>query len=134
MVKQAVEPLKPLLHNSAATQSRAGMTLSIDHRVMDRFGKRLRCPWNWDSGRYHKGIRGQDFLGVVFTIHQIALPLSVLFGPKQGRYNTNKADVFIFMLSRLKVACICESIDLTKLPLTMDSWFVSQPLRERLLR
>ena len=60
MIKQAVEHLKPALQNSAATQSRAGLTLSIDHSVMDRFGKLLRCPWNWDSGRYHTVIRGQD--------------------------------------------------------------------------
>ena len=65
MVKQAVEHLKPVLHKSSATQSRAGMTLSIDHSVMDRFGKLLRCTWNWYSGRYHKVIRGQDLLGVV---------------------------------------------------------------------
>ena len=65
MVKQAVEHLKPVFHKSSATQSRAGMTLSIDHSVMDRCGTLLRCPWNWDSGRYHKVIRGQDLLGVV---------------------------------------------------------------------
>jgi len=40
----------------------------------------------------------------------------------------------IFMLSRLQVAFHREGIDLTQIPLTMDSWFVSQPLRERLLR
>jgi len=92
MVKQAVEHLKPVLNKSATTQSRAGMTLSIDNSVMDRFGKLLRCTWSWYSGRYHKTIRGQDLLGVVLTINQIALPLHLLFCPKQGRYNTNKAD------------------------------------------
>ena len=65
MVKQAVEHLKPVLHKSSATQSRAGMTLSIDNSVMDRCGTLLRCTWNWYSGRYHKVIRGQDLLGVV---------------------------------------------------------------------
>ena len=75
MITQAVEHLKPALQQSAATQSRAGLTLSIDNSVMDRFGKLLRCTWNWYSGRYHKVIRGQDLLGVVFTINQIALPL-----------------------------------------------------------
>ena len=79
-------------------------------------------------------IRGQDLLGIVLTINHIALPLHLLFCPKQGRYNTNKADVLIFMLSRLKAAFAREGIDLTQLPLTMDSWFVSQPLRERLHR
>jgi len=134
MVKQAVEHLKPVLNKSSATQSRAGMTLSIDNSVMDRFGKFLRCTWSWCSGRYHKVIRGQDLLGVVLTINQIALPLHLLFCPKQGRYNTNKADLLLFMLSRLKAEFAREGIDLTKIPLTMDSWFVSQPLRERLHR
>ena len=38
------------------------------------------------------------------------------------------------MLSRLQAEFHREGIDITKIPLTMDSWFVSQPLRERLLR
>jgi hypothetical protein len=38
------------------------------------------------------------------------------------------------MLSRLKAEFAREGIDLTTIPLTMDSWFVSQPLRERLHR
>jgi hypothetical protein len=38
------------------------------------------------------------------------------------------------MLSRLKAAFASEGIDLTTLPLTMDSWCVSQPLRARLHR
>src|SRR5437762_7968628 len=98
MITQAVEHLKPALQQSAATQSRAGLTFSIDKSVMDRFGKLLRCTWNWYSGRYHNVIRGQDVLGVVFTINQMALPLHLLFCAKQGRYNTNKADVLIFIL------------------------------------
>jgi hypothetical protein len=69
---------------------------------------------------------------VVLTINHMALPLHLLFCPKQGRYNTNKADLFIFMLSRLQAEFVREGIDLTKIPLTMDSWFVSQSLRERL--
>ena len=47
MVKQAAEKLKPVISKSAATRSRAGMTLSIDNSVMDRFGKLLRCTWSW---------------------------------------------------------------------------------------
>ena len=134
MIKQAVEHLKPVLTKSAATLSRAGVTLSVDNSVMDRFGKLLRCTWSWYSGRCHDVVRGQDLLGIVLTINHIALPLHLLFCSKQGRYNTNKADVLICMLSRLKAEFHREGIDITKIPLTMDSWFVSQPLRERLLR
>ncbi len=132
MVKQAAEQRKPVLSTSAATRSRAGMTVSIDHSVMDRFGTLLRCPWHWYSGRYHKVIRGQDLLGIVCTINHIAFPLPLLFCPKQGRYHTNKADLLIFMLTQLKDEFDREGIDLTPLPLTMDSAFVAQELRQRL--
>lgn len=134
MVKQGVEHLKPVLNKSAATQSRAGMTLSIDNSVIDRFGKLLRCTWSWFSGRCHGVVRGQDLLGIVLTINHMAFPLHLLFCPKQGRYHTNKADLLIFMLSCLKEEFALEGIDITNIPLTMDSWFVSQPLRERLHR
>jgi hypothetical protein len=132
MVKQAAEKLKPVMSKSAATRSRAGTTLSIDNSVIDRFGTLLRCTWSWYSGRYHKVIRGQDLLGIVFTIEHIALPLHVLFCPKQGRYHTTKADLLLFMLIQLKTAFLREGIDITQLPLTMDAAYVSQALRERL--
>jgi hypothetical protein len=132
MVKQAAEKLKPVMSKSAATRSRSGTTLSIDNSVIDRCGKLLRCTWSWYSGRYHKVIRGQDLLGLVLTIHHIAFPLYLLFCPKQGRYHTTKADLLIFMLTQLKTAFLREGIDITQLPLTMDSAYVSQELRERL--
>jgi len=132
MIIQAVEHLKPVLVKSAATRSRAGMTLSIDNSVMDRFGKLLRCTWSWYSGRCHDVIRGQDLLGIVLTINHMAVPLHLVFCSKQGRYNTTKADVLISMLSRLKAEFHRHGIDLTTIPLTMDSWFVSQSLRQRL--
>jgi hypothetical protein len=132
MVKQAAEKLKAVMSQSAATRSRAGTTLSIDNSVMDRCGKLLRCTWSWYSGRYHKVIRGQDLLGIVLTIHHIAFPLHGLFCSKQGRYHTTKADLLLFMMTQLKTAFLREGIDITQLPLTMDSAYVSQELRERL--
>lgn len=132
MVKQAAEKLQPVLSKSASTRSRAGATLSLDNSVMDRFGRLLRCTWSWYRGRYHKVIRGQDLLGIVLTIQNIALPLHLLFCPKQGRYHTTKADLLIFMLTQLKAEFLREGIEITQLPLTMDSAYVSQDLRERL--
>ena len=132
MVKQAAEKLKPVMSKSAATRSRSGTTLSIDNSVIDRFGNLMRCTWSWYSGRYHKVIQGQDLLGIVFTIEHIALPLHLLFCPKQGRYHTTKAALLIFMLRQLKTAFLREGIDITQLPLTMDSAYASQALRERL--
>ena len=132
MIKQAAEKLNPVINKSGSTRSRAGVTLSIDNSVMDRFGKLLRCTYNWFSGRYHKVIRGQDLLGIVLTIHQIALPLHLLFCPKQGRYHTKKADLLISMFSQLKEDFNREGIDITQFPLTLDSGFVSEELKQRL--
>jgi hypothetical protein len=134
MVRKAAEELKPVMSKSASTRSRAGMSLSIDNSVMDRFGKLIRCIYSWYSGRYHKVIRGQDLLGIVLTIHNMALPIHLLFCPKQGRYHTKKADLLIFMLTQLKAEFHREGIDITQLPLTLDSAYVSQELRDRLHR
>ena len=132
MVKQAAEHLKPVISKSAATRSRARVTLSIDNSVVDRCGKLLRCTYNWYSGRYHKVIQGQDLLGIVLTVSHRALPIHLLFCPKQGRYHTTKADLLLFMLTQLKTAFHREGIDITQFPLTLDSGYVSQELRERL--
>jgi hypothetical protein len=132
MVKQAVAQLKPVMDKSDATKSRAGMSLSIDNSVIDRFGKLIRCTYSWYSGRYHKVIRGQDLLGIVLTINKIAVPVHLLFCPKQGRYHTTKADLLIGMLQQIKGEFDREGIAITHLPLTFDSGYVSQELRERL--
>ena len=132
MVKQAAEQLKPVMSKSAATQSRAGLSLSIDNSVMDRFGKLLRCTYSWVSGRYHKVIRGQDLLGIVLTINHLAFPLHLLFCAKQGRHHTRKAALLIFMLKQLKSEFHRAGIDITHIPLTLDSAYVSQELRNRL--
>jgi hypothetical protein len=77
-------------------------------------------------------MRGQALLGIVCTIHHIAWPLHGLFCPKQGRYHTTTADLLICMLTQLKTAFLREGIDITQLPLTMDSADVAQARRERL--
>jgi hypothetical protein len=77
-------------------------------------------------------MRGQDLLGMVCTIHQIAVPLPWLFCPQQGRYHTTKADLLICMLTQLKTAFLRAGLAITQLPLTMDSAYVSPEHRERL--
>ena len=67
-------------------------------------------------------------------MHHIALPLPLLFCSKQGRYHTTKAELLICMLTQLKTAFLREGIDITQIPWTMDSAYVSQELRERLHR
>jgi len=132
MVKQAAEQLGAVLAKSHATRSRAGLSLSIDNSVIDRLGKFLRCTWSWYSGRCKKVVQGQDLLGIVLTINQVALPVHLLFCSKQGRANTDKPTQLVTMLAQLKAEFLRYAIDITQIPLTLDSWFVSEPLRQRL--
>jgi hypothetical protein len=132
LVKQAVEDLKPLLETSVATQSRAGLTLSVDNSVIDRLGRLLRCTWSWYSGRWKKVVTGQDLLGIVMTLNGKVFPLYVWFCSKQGSANTDKPSLLLAMLTRLKEEFANEGIDLTAIPITLDSWFVSDELKRQL--
>ena len=132
MVKHAAEQLRDVLDKSNASRSRAGLSLSIDNSVIDRLGKLLRCTWSWYSGRCKKVVQGQDLLGIVLTINQVALPVHLLFCSKQGRGSTDKPNQLIAMLTQLKDEFRRYDIDLTQIPLTLDSWFVSEPLRHDL--
>jgi hypothetical protein len=134
LVHQAAERLRPLLAQSPATQSRAHLTLAVDNSVLDRLGRRLRCTWSWYSGRAKHVVNGQDLLGIVLTIEGVVLPLHLGFCSKQGRGSTDKPTLLVAMFTQLKEAWAEEGLDLTHLPISMDSWFASQGLREELIR
>ena len=132
LVHQAEEELKAVLAKSAATQSRAGITLSVDNSVIDRLGKLLRCTWSWYSGRWKKVVTGQDLLGVVLTINGKSVPLYLWFCAKQGSANTDKPSLLLAMLTRVKQEFEDVELTLTDIPITMDSWFVSDDLKQHL--
>lgn len=132
MVKQAAENLKEVLEKSPSTISRGGITLSVDNSVIDRFGKMFRCTYSWYSGRWKKVVNGNDLLGVVMTSNKMVYPLHLLFCPKNGRCNTDKPSMLISMLTFLKEEFHKYGIDITQFPITMDSWFASQDLKEKL--
>ena len=104
----------------------------MDDSVIDRVGNRLRCTYSWYSGRWKKVVKGQNLLGIVLTIHGKVLPLHLLFCSKQGSKNTDKPSLLLSMLTRLKEEFIQQGIDITTFPLTMDSWYVSEPLKQAL--
>lgn len=90
MVKLAAERIRSPIGKSGSTISRAGISLSVDNSVIDRFGKLIRCTYSWLSYRWKKVVNGNDLLGIVLTINGIAIPLHLLFCSKQGRGNTDK--------------------------------------------
>ncbi len=134
MAHQAAERIRPVLEKSAATKSRAGITMSVDNSVIDRYGKMLRCTWSQYSGRFKKVVNGQDLPGIIMTIDGVAIPIGLLFCSWQGRADTDKPDLLIAMLTELVKAFKDEGVDLTRFPISMDSWYASDPLKKRLYK
>lgn len=133
MVKLAAEYLKPLQEKSPSTKSRAGITLTGDDTVIERIGKAIRCTFRWYSGRAKQVVNGNDLMGLALTIQGEVLPLNLMFCSKQGRNTTSKPKLLVKMLKELKELFAEEGIDITQYPLTLDSWFASEPLRQELL-
>ena len=132
MVKQAAEQLNEVIHKSAATQSRARISIHGDDSVLERVGKQIRCTYKWYSGRFKQVVSGNDLLGLVLTVNDTILPLHLMFASKQGRANTTKPELLLKMLTELKALFAQEGIDITAFPLTLDSWFASEELRQKL--
>ncbi len=132
MVQQAAQELKEVLHKSAPTQSRARISIHGDDSVIERVGKQIRCTYSWYSGRFKQVMNGNDLLGLVLTVNGKILPLHLMFVSKQGRANTSKPELLLKMLRELKELFAQEGIDITAFPLTLDSWFASQDLRQKL--
>ncbi|WP_330202777.1 hypothetical protein [Cyanobacterium sp. Dongsha4] len=132
MVNVAVEQLQIIEKKSNSTQSRAKITFAVDDSVIDRVGKRLRCTFTWYSGRWKKVVNGQNILGIILTINGKAIPIGLKYCSKQGRKNTDKPSILIAMLKEIKEECLKENINISKYPITLDSWYVSKQLKEQL--
>jgi hypothetical protein len=130
--QQAYEHIVQTESMSEATQSRRRITLSVDDTVQQRDGKVLAYCYHWYSGRFHKTLAGQNILAVTIKIGHVVIPLVVRLVPKQGRANTQKPQLLVQMLSEVIDFFSNRRIEITDYPITFDSWYGSQPLREEL--
>jgi len=126
----ALEQLRHLQGKSAATQSRARVTLSVDDSVIDRWGRWLGLVYSWWSGRAKQVVRGQNVLALVIRIGDTVIPLAIRIVSKQGRGNTSKPEVFAVMLEEVLAFFRAEGIELTDYPITFDSWYGSKDLKQ----
>jgi hypothetical protein len=90
------------------------------------------APGVGKRGRWKKVVNGQNLLGIVLTINGKAIPIHLLFCSKQGQKNTDKPSLLLSMLTRLKEEFTKHDLDITTIPLTMDSWYISEPLKQEL--
>lgn len=132
MVNELAPRLKETLNKSASTVSRASICFSVDNSVINRYGKMIRCTWRWYSGNCKKIVNGQDLMGIVININGFVFPISLKYCSKQGRANTTKPTLLISMFTLLKNEFERFDIDITNIPITMDSWFASSDLKDKL--
>jgi hypothetical protein len=100
--------------------------------VQQRDGKVIAYCYHWYSGRFHKTLAGQNILAVTIKIGNVVIPLVVRLVSKQGRGNTQKPQLLVQMLSEVTNFFSNRGIEITDYPITFDSWYGSQPLREEL--
>jgi hypothetical protein len=120
--------IKCAISMSPATLSRLRITLCVDDTVVDRTGKLISLTYNWFSGKHKKAIHGQNIIAITIKIGNRIIPLSVRPVSKQGRGNTSKPAIFKDMLSELISFFEQKGIDLTRFPITFDSWYGSKGL------
>lgn len=129
---QAISHIKQTESMSASTQSRRRITLCVDDTVLDRNGNVLAYCYHWYSGRFRDVINGQNILAVTLKVGDVIIPLAVRLVGKQGRANTRKPQILAEMMTQITHCFAQEGITLTDYPVTFDSWYGSQPLREQL--
>lgn len=132
MLAQALERLRHYQQRSEATRSRLQATLAVDDSVVKRFGRALSYVWPWYSGQFGQVVRGQDLVGIVLHIGGEIIPLRLVWVSKQGSGPTSKPEVLLKELASLKAHFAAQGMDLTQLGLSLDSWWLSQPLSEGL--
>ena len=101
-------------------------------RLRQRDGQVIAYCYHWYSGRFHKVLAGQNILAITIRIGEVVIPLVVRRVAKQGRANTTKPQLLVQMFSLVIDFFKNQGIDITDYPITFDSWYGSQPLREEL--
>ena len=128
----AIEEIRKIVSKSASTLSRRCITISVDDTNDPRYGKLLSYCYNWWSKKHNNTIRGRNVLAITIKIGSLIIPLNIRIVSKQGRGNTDKPNLFDTMLKEVLAFFEAEGIELTKYPITFDSWYGSKELVQSL--
>jgi hypothetical protein len=128
----ASKMIKSAINKSPATLSRLRITINVDDTVISRLGRLISLTYSWFSSKHKNPIHGQNIIAITIKIGDRIIPLNVRPVSKQGRGNTSKPAIFKDMLREVLSFFEQEGIDLTKFPITFDSWYGSKELVDML--
>jgi hypothetical protein len=132
MLEEATKRLKEYEGLSPASRSRRQASLAVDDSVVRRFAEVLSYVWKWYSGQFKRVISGQDLLGIVLRYDSQIIPICLVWMSKTGPNGKSKKKRLLKELERLKAYFAAEGIDLTRLGISFDSWFMDNDLSEAL--
>ncbi|MEK9150399.1 MAG: transposase, partial [Candidatus Desantisbacteria bacterium] len=100
----------------------------MDDTVIDRLGNLISLTYSWYSGKHKDVVNGQNIIVITMKIGARVIPLSIRPVSKQGRDNTSKPAIFRDMIHEVVDLFKKDGIDLTRFPITFDSWYGSKDL------
>ncbi len=124
--------IKSAISKSPSNLSRLKITINVDDTVVNRMGKLISLTYSWFSSKHNNPINGQNIIAITIKIGDRIIPLNVRPVSKQGRGNTSRPAIFKDMPGEVISFFQQEGIDLTKFPITFDSWYGSKPLVDML--
>lgn len=132
LLDEATKRLKEYQSLSPASRSRRQASMAVDDSVVRRFGEALSYVWKWYSGQLKRVTSGQDLLGIVLRYDSQIIPICLVWMSKTGAGGKSKKKRLLKELERLKAYFAGQGIDLTKLGISFDSWFMDSDLSEGL--
>ena len=128
----AVAFIKDTESKSASTQSRRCITISVDDTNLPRDAETIAYCSKCYSKKHNTAICCQNVLGITLKCGADVIPLDMRLASKQGRGNTDKPTLVISMLKEVLAFFDTQGIDLSKYPITFDSWYASRKLVDAL--
>ena len=124
--------IKSVEGQSASTQSRRRITVSVDDTNIPCNGEQVSYCGQWWSKKHNGAIWCQNVLGITLKVGARVYPLHLCLVSKRGRGNTDKPSLVIAMLKEVLSCLDAEGIDLRKYPITFDSWYGSRKMVQTL--
>lgn len=129
--QEVFDSVKAIQEQSDATISRANISIQIDDSVLRKWMGKAYF-YKWYSGQYKKVVGGYDVILVSIVIQGRVLPLQFWLMGKTGPYKKrpNRAGKLLEDLAKeLKI----NGIDISKIPVTADSAYLTSDLKTALV-
>ena len=123
----SIKILSDLCAQSAASWSRAEVSIAIDDSVIRKYGRHLSYNWLWWSGQWKQVVSGYDVLMVSLKVKGQIIPIDFWLMSKRGACNNRHRRLEVLM-NDLAKDLLEAGIDVARIPLSADAAFADHKL------